>query len=119
MVSMTTTPSSTPSSFEFAMPGYEMPEALRDSMLRLSKMLCDATRLRIAYYLTNESELNVSQLCERVGQTQPAVSHHLAMMRSHGIVEARRAGRQIFYSLRGERLREMLRQLFRSAAGSE
>lgn len=109
----------TASSAGFDMPTYEMPDVLRDSLLSLSKMLCDATRLRIAYYLTNEVELNVSQLCERVRQSQPAVSHHLAMMRTNGLVEARRAGRQIFYSLRSAPLRETLRQLFRNAAEAE
>ena len=101
-------------SFEGDMPTYEMPEVLRDRTLQLCRMLGDATRLRIAYYLTNEAELNVSELCDRVAQSQPAVSHHLAMLRSHGLVDARRAGRRIYYSLQGESLRRTLAQLFRT-----
>jgi len=101
------------------MPSYEMPDELRNDVLRVCKMLSDSTRLRIAYYLTNERELNVSQLCERVEQSQPAVSHHLAMMRTSGLVDHRRAGRQIFYSLRGEPLRNMLVQMFQSVPTSE
>jgi DNA-binding transcriptional ArsR family regulator len=95
-----------------SLPSYEVPHDVRERVLNLSKMLADPTRLRICYYLTNEPELNVSQLCERVGQSQPAVSHHLAMMRSTGIVDHRRAGRQIFYSIRGESMRGTLAQLF-------
>jgi ArsR family transcriptional regulator len=102
-----------PDTFEGELPTYEMPDDLRGSVLQLSRMLADATRLRIAYYLTNEAELNVSELCERVNQSQPAVSHHLAMMRSHGLVDARREGRRIFYSLQNENLRRTLEQLFR------
>lgn len=97
---------------EATVPGYEVPGAVRARVLNLCKMLADATRLRICYYLTNESELNVSQLCERVGQSQPAVSHHLAMMRTNGLLTHRRHGRQIFYSIRGEALHRTLAQLF-------
>ncbi len=92
----------------------ESPTEVRSRVLNLCKMLADPTRLRICYYLTHEPELNVSQLCERVGQSQPAVSHHLAMMRSTGIVEHRRNGRQIFYSVRNDAMRQTLARLFTS-----
>jgi ArsR family transcriptional regulator len=94
------------------MPSDEMPAEKRNVVLRLCKMLSDPTRLRIAYYLTNAPELNVTQLCQRVDQSQPAVSHHLAMLRSSGLVVHRREGRQIFYSLQGNALRNTLEQLF-------
>lgn len=93
------------------LPSFEIPDDTRQYVLAICKMLADPTRLRIAYYLTNEAELNVTQLCERVAQSQPAVSHHLAMMRSSGIVDHRRAGRQIFYSLRGDAMRQTLSKL--------
>jgi len=99
-------------SAETSPPGFEVPAEVRTRVLALCKMLADATRLRICYYLTNEAELNVSQLCRRIGQSQPAVSHHLAMMRANGIVDHRRHGRQIFYSIQGESLRRTLTQLF-------
>lgn len=98
---------------------YEVPERTRNHVLSVCKMLADPTRLRIAYYLTNETELNVTQLCDRVAQSQPAVSHHLAMMRSTGIVDHRRAGRQIFYSLRGDSMRQTLVRLFDLQASSQ
>ena len=99
-----------------AVPGYEVPDDVRSRVLNLCKMLADPTRLRICYYLTNEAELNVSQLCERVDQSQPAVSHHLALMRSTGMVDHRRNGRQIFYSIRGASLKRTLAQLFAADA---
>lgn len=102
------------------MPSDEMPAETRNVVLRLCKMLSDPTRLRIAYYLTNAPELNVTQLCQRVDQSQPAVSHHLAMLRSSGLVVHRRAGRQIFYSLQGKALRSTLERLFdESREGSD
>ena len=98
------------------LPGYEVPDGTRQFVLSICKMLADPTRLRIAYYLTNEPELNVTQLCDRVAESQPAVSHHLAMRRSSGIVDHRRAGRQIFYSIRGETMRQTLAKLFGAEA---
>jgi ArsR family transcriptional regulator len=93
-------------------PHYEIPANVRRNVVSFSKMLSDPTRLRIMYYLTNEPELNVSQICERVAQSQPAVSHHLAMMRTAGLVQPRRDGRQIFYSVRNERVRRTMEQMF-------
>lgn len=97
-------------------PTYEMPDALKQSVLRMCKLLSDPTRLRIVYYLTREAELNVTQICRRVVQSQPAVSHHLALMRTLGLVASRRSGRQIFYSLRNEGVQESMTQLFRSCS---
>lgn len=102
------------SSSEDAMSNYEIPDEVRNHVLRLCKMLSDPTRLRIAYYLTRSPELNVTQLCLRVDQSQPAVSHHLAMMRSSGLVAHRRVGRQVYYSLCGDPTRSALEQLFGS-----
>lgn len=97
-------------------PPYEMPDGLKQSVLRMCKLLSDPTRLRIVYYLTREAELNVTQICRRVVQSQPAVSHHLALMRTLGLVVSRRSGRQIFYSLRNDSVQESMTQLFRSCS---
>lgn len=62
----------------------------------------DPTRLQILTILS-ERDRNVGQLCSDLGgQSQPAVSHHLAKMRHSGLIEARRAGKFSFYTLREE-----------------
>lgn len=38
-------------------------------------------------------------LCEQLAQSQPAVSHHLALLRHGGIISPRRQGKNNFYSL--------------------
>jgi DNA-binding transcriptional ArsR family regulator len=93
---------------------FEMPHGLRQNVLQLCKILSDPMRLRVVYYLSREPELNVTQLCQRVEQSQPAVSHHLAMMRTAGLVASRRSGRQIFYSLRNQTVQQTMTQLFLS-----
>jgi ArsR family transcriptional regulator, arsenate/arsenite/antimonite-responsive transcriptional repressor len=63
-------------------------------------LLSDETRLRILSYLAQDEELHVSALCERLGQSQPAVSHHLALLRVSGLIEPRRDGKHVFYRVR-------------------
>jgi DNA-binding transcriptional ArsR family regulator len=64
----------------------------------LLKQVSDPTRLRVVTLLSEE-ELHVGGLCEQFNMSQPAVSHHLALLRHGGIVNSRRQGKNNFYSL--------------------
>lgn len=64
----------------------------------LMRVLADETRLRLLALL-RDGELNVTQLVERTGFDQPAVSHHLGILRGNRLVLARRSGKQVFYRL--------------------
>jgi len=90
-------------------------EALREKEIRefanIFALLSDETRLRILTYLLQNGELNVTELCNRLGQTQPAVSHHLALLRVSGLVEPRRAGKNNFYSVRTDHFSELLARM--------
>jgi ArsR family transcriptional regulator len=72
------------------------------------KLLSDETRFRILIYLAENQELHVTDLCERLGQSQPAVSHHLALLRVSGLIESRREGKHNFYSVRTDVFGELL-----------
>src|SRR5271168_5012387 len=85
-------------------------------LAQVFKLLSDETRLRILFYLAQHSELHVTDLCNRLGQSQPAVSHHLALLRVSGLIESRREGKHNFYSVRTDHFGELLLSLF-SAAG--
>jgi ArsR family transcriptional regulator len=87
---------------------------LRD-LCQVFKLLADETRLRILLHLARDGELNVTQLCDRLQQSQPAVSHHLALMRVAGIIEPRREGKHNFYSVRIEHFQELMHELVGSA----
>jgi DNA-binding transcriptional ArsR family regulator len=64
----------------------------------LLKQVSDATRVRVLLLLS-EGERHVGALCEELSQTQPAVSHHLALLRHGGIVTVQRRGQNKFYAL--------------------
>ena len=81
-------------------------------LVQLFKLLADETRLRILYYLMQQEELNVRMLCRLLGQSQPAVSHHLALLRVAGIIECRRDGKHNFYHLVPKRCQAYLDVVF-------
>ncbi len=64
----------------------------------LLKHVSDPTRLQVILILA-EGEQHVGALCEQLSQSQPAVSHHLALLRHGGIIAPRRQGKNNFYSL--------------------
>ena len=65
---------------------------------RVLKALASEPRLMIVDRLS-EGECTVGELTSLVGSDQSTVSKHLAVLRSHGIVEDRRVGNNVFYSL--------------------
>lgn len=72
------------------------------------KLLADETRVRILYALSQNHELNVRALCEELDQSQPAVSHHLALLRVDGLIECRREGKHNFYRIVPDRVGQLL-----------
>jgi len=62
------------------------------------KALGDESRLKIIQMLT-EQEMCVCEIIVRLNMSQPAVSHHLKILRQAGLVKDSRDGKWIYYSL--------------------
>ena len=62
------------------------------------KVLAHPTRIEILHRLA-DGPIDVSRLAEEVGTSQPNASQHLAVLRSAGLVEPDRHGREIRYRL--------------------
>ncbi len=67
-----------------------------DRVVCLGKALGDPLRARILQALHQDS-YSVNELCELFGVAQPALSHHLKILRNAGLVAVRREGNSIFY----------------------
>lgn len=65
---------------------------------RMLKLLASEHRLMILCRLF-EGEASVTDLAETLGQTVPSTSQHLAKMRAEELVETRRDGQTIYYSI--------------------
>lgn len=79
------------------------------------KLLSDPSRLKIVLALAQDGELHVSALCDMLEQSQPAVSHHLTLMRMVGLVGFRRDGKHNYYHLASAHVRDLLEQFFADA----
>lgn len=97
----------------------ELSDQLEKDLVQVFKLLSDETRLRILMYLMREGELHVTALCERLAQSQPAVSHHLALLRVAGLIEARRDGKHNFYSIRAKHFHRIMGELFSSIGNTD
>jgi ArsR family transcriptional regulator len=79
-------------------------------------LLADPSRLKILLALARDGELHVSALCKMLGQSQPAVSHHLTLLRFGKLVNYRRDGKFNFYRVDSSKLGDLLTEVF-SATG--
>ena len=81
------------------------------SIVKSLRVLGDANRLRMLLLLVRE-ELSVAELQEILGMGQSTISTHLAQLKHAGLVEDRRAGKNIWYRSKSEG--EVLSQLLAS-----
>jgi ArsR family transcriptional regulator, virulence genes transcriptional regulator len=86
-----------------------MPNKYDFELYKLQAELCktfsDAKRLIIISEL-RDGEKSVSELVEVLQSPQAVVSRHLAMLRLHSVVQTRREGLNIYYSLTNPRIVE-------------
>ncbi len=81
-----------------------------DTAIRLAEIfaaLGDPTRLRIISALAHH-ELNVGDLSRLVEMSESATSHQLRVLRALRGVQARKVGRQVFYSLDDDHIHDLL-----------
>ena len=83
-----------------------------DTLTRLSELFRifgDGTRISILYVLF-EQEVCVCDIATLLGMTQSAVSHQLRILKSGRLIQARREGKTVYYSLADEHVRTLLSQ---------
>lgn len=71
----------------------------------LFKALADANRLMIVDMLSC-GELCACKILEKFRITQPTLSHHMKILCDCGLVNGRKEGKWMYYSLNGERVQE-------------
>jgi DNA-binding transcriptional ArsR family regulator len=83
-----------------------------EKLSEIFKLLADKSRLKILLALAQDGELHVSALCDLLQQSQPAVSHHLTLLRMRNLVGYRRDGKHNFYRLDSALVSDLLEQFF-------
>ena len=78
-------------------------------LAELFKVFGDSTRIRILFVLF-EAEVCVCDLAKVLNMTQSAISHHLRILRANKLVNSRREGKSVFYSLADGHVRTIIAQ---------
>ena len=89
-----------------------VPKETIERLTDVFKLLSDPSRLKIILALAQDGELHVSALCELLGQSQPAVSHHLTLMRMAKLVSVDRKGKFSYYRLASDSIRDLFEKFF-------
>ena len=63
------------------------------------KCLSDETRFNIVMLVAEQNEQCVCDLTEKLQLSQPKISRHLALLRSLGLLQDRRQGQWVYYSI--------------------
>jgi DNA-binding transcriptional ArsR family regulator len=93
-----------------------MQSMLREYKAGVFQALAHPTRIAILEIL-REGEISAGAIQERLRVEQANLSQHLAILRSRQIVNARKGGNQVFYSLRHKvliRVLDLMRQYFQA-----
>lgn len=75
----------------------------------LFKVFGDSTRIRILFVLF-EAEVCVCDLAKVLNMTQSAISHQLRILKANKLVNSRREGKSVFYSLADGHVRTIIAQ---------
>lgn len=78
-------------------------------LAELFKIFGDSTRIRILFVLFEE-EVCVCDLAEVLHMTQSAISHQLKILKQSKLVQSRREGKSVFYSLADDHVRTIIAQ---------
>lgn len=82
-----------------------------DEATALLKAIASPNRLMVLCLLV-EGEQSVGALAQSLSVRATVISQHLSLLRRERLVQARREGQTIYYSLRGERVRRLLDTLY-------
>ncbi len=89
-------------------PGRALEPVEAEALAETLRALASPSRLQVLYALLGAQERSVEELAQACGLSQSATSHNLRLLRSGRLVRARRAGRNVFYSLHDHHLPELL-----------
>ena len=86
-----------------------MPKRVIKSVADLFGVLSNPIRLQIII-LSSEGEKDVKEIHEQLGLSSSNVSQHLAILRTHHLVDLRREGTHVFYKLHTKKVIDVIRK---------
>lgn len=71
-----------------------------ESAAHFLKTVANPIRLSIVYLLQDDNYLSVGDICQHLEAEQSLVSHHLLRLKEKGILDSKKEGRNVLYSLK-------------------
>ena len=81
-------------------------EDMLNKLAEFFKILGDTTRTKILYAL-DKNEMCVCDIANVLNMSKSSISHQLGTLRRSGIVKCRKVGKEVFYTLDDEHVREV------------
>ena len=88
------------------LPSYEQSEEITNIL----SVLSDPTRLRILWFLCHTTEC-VNDISEAVNMSAPAVSHHLKLLKKVKIIESKKDGKEMLYTLADNKYARLIHKM--------
>lgn len=87
-------------------------QVLKDKkVIELLTAVGDAVRLKIIFLLGYGGRLNAGEITDQFDLSRPAISHHLKVLKTAGLIESEKLGQEVYYWLESEQILSRLRQL--------
>lgn len=90
------------------MTGFTLDPEQLEKAAGILKAMAHPVRISILNALEGGKKLTVTEIHNLLGVEQSTASHHLGIMKDKGVLVSRREGKNIFYSIRDEKLRSLL-----------
>ncbi len=100
-------------------PTPDVSDELVDNIACYCKLLADPTRLKIMLLLGFHGDFHVSGLCQQLQLNQPAVSHHLSILKDAGVIELKREGKHNYYAFICEPFCDLIKSMIRAISCGE
>ena len=88
------------------------PLEANDAHAAAFEALAHVTRLKVFFHLVRAGgEVAAGDIQRALGVPAPTLSHHLDVLRRAGLVQSRKEERYVFYSVKAETVRDLVRLL--------
>jgi DNA-binding transcriptional ArsR family regulator len=82
--------------------------------MELLRALSDETRQRIVAIFYTNKELCANDIAENFNLSRPTISHHLNLMKRAKLLNARKEGKEVYYSFNREHVIELMESILDS-----
>jgi ArsR family transcriptional regulator, arsenate/arsenite/antimonite-responsive transcriptional repressor len=69
------------------------------NIINFFKAVCDSNRHQILHMLKKNQEMNATDIVKHLNLSQPTVSHHIKILVEAGVLDAKKQGKEVFYSI--------------------